>query len=355
MRRTIAFVCVLALMAALLAGCGGAKEEVAPVQKPGATTIKPGMPSLGTEGNQAPAEQPSGDSAGDQSSGGSFWDQAPSDQSSGNQSSGGSFWDQQPAASQGDYTVYVQVSDGWEDCYLWAWSTASGELFEAWPGEPMTQISDCWYAMDIPVEYDWIIVNDNGREYITQTQDISTGSEDAWIIWDNDMEGYLYNNTDTLGWYEEIFETMHISDEKKVSDYLNSMSAIRELETGMYLEMEFGFNSSGVQEFAFTYYYDLSGMTPTEVSEGVQNIRTGVQELFGHMACLELRDELHDEILVVTLHFRGMDDAANAKEMVTAVSEMVGMDASGMLDLNGRVILDSVFTLEEAGAYVKLR
>lgn len=318
MRRTIAFVCVLALMAALLTGCGGGTEEVAPVQKPGATTIKPGIAGV------APSTE----------------DTVPA---------------QKPAASQGNYTVYVQVTDRWEDCYLWAWSTAAGDLYEAWPGEPMKQISDCWYAMDIPVEYDWVIANDNGREYIIQTDDICTGGEDAWIILDNDTEGYLYNDTDTLSGYEEVFETMQISDEKKVSDYLNSMAAIRELETGLYMEMEFGFNSSGVQEFAYTFYYDLSDMTPVEVSEGVKNIRSGIRELFGHIGCLEIRDEIHNDILVVALHFRGMDDAANAREMVAAVSEMAGMDASGMLDRNGRVILDSVFTLEEAGADVKLR
>lgn len=359
MRRTIAFVCVLAMMAALLAGCGGGTEEVAPVQKPGGTTIKPGMPSLGTEGNQAPKEQPSGGSSGDQSSGGSFWDQAPSDQPSGNQSSGDqssgdSFWGQQAAPSQGNYTVYVQIPAEWSEAYLWAWSTTAGDLYEAWPGEPMKKISDCWYAMDVPAEYDWIVVNNNGWDDMTSTNDICTEGKDAWIIWP-DNEGYMLNTTSTWEYYDDKFESMGIEDQKQVSSYLNSLAAIRLAEDDLYMEMEFGLNSSGVQEYAFTYYYDLSDMTPAEVSEGVKNIRSGIREMFGHIGCLEIRDEIHNDILVVALHFRGMDDAANAREMVAAVSQLVGMDASGMLDRNGRVILDSVFTLEEAGADIKLR
>lgn len=332
-KKYIALLCVLVMLANLLAGCGS-KEETPTIKTPTITSITPGISNGGQVSN-------------DQSSGGSFWDQAPVEESS-----GGSFWDQTPVANQDTYTVYAQVTENWDGAYLWAWSESEGDLFEAWPGEPMNHISGLWYGMEIPVEYDMVIVNDNGDEFITQTWDLETEGKDAWIIWD--VDGYLYNNTGTDEWYDDKFESMKISDEKSVSGHLNTLSAIQEIETGLYGKMEYGFNSHGVQEFAYVYYYDLSGMSDAEISEGIQNIRAGSQEMFGHLGCAEVRDDLCNETLVVTFHFRGLDDTSNAREMVNAMSEMTGHDASGMLDRNGKVILDSVFTLAAAYFDVKL-
>ena len=332
-RRILALLCIVAILASLLAGCGS-KEETPTIKTPTITSITPDISNGGQVSDN-------------QSSGGSFWDQAPAENSS-----GGSFWDQAPVANRDTYTVYAQVTENWNGAYLWAWSESEGDLFEAWPGEPMNHISGLWYGMEIPVEYDMVIVNSNGSEIITQTWDLETEGKDAWIIWD--VDSYLYNNTGTDEWYDDKFEAMGIWDEKSVSDYLNSLSAVREIETGLYAKLEYGFNSHGVQEFAYTYYYDISGMSDAEASQGIQNIREGSREMFGYLGFLEVRDELRNDILVVTFHFRGVDDPDNAREMVSALSEMMGTDVSDMLDRNGNIILESVFTMENAGFDLKL-
>lgn len=160
MKRMTAFIAVLALLASLLAGCGGATEEVAPVQKPGATAIKPGAVSTAPPAEEAaPVQVP---------------EAAPEAQP------------QAPAPQTGSdyYTVYARENGTWGDLYLWVWSESLGDLYEAWPGEPMTREADGSYSMRVPVEYDFVIVNSGPGEQMVQTEDLYTESQDLWITFD---------------------------------------------------------------------------------------------------------------------------------------------------------------------------
>lgn len=60
-----------------------------------------------------------------------------------------------------------------------------------------------------------------------------------------------------------------------------------------------------------------------------------------------------NEHLVITLHFRGMKDTANVREMIYAFAQM-GADIGKMADSSGRLVLPDVQEMEAIGAYVKL-
>lgn len=316
-KRMFAILCVLALLTAMMAGCGGKKTST--VKMPEVSTIAPGAAvDIPAAIQQTPPAQ-------------------------------------QPVQGSGDtYTVYTQIRSSWKEAYLWAWSETEGDLFEAWPGEPMKKISDCWYAMDIPVEYDYVIVNDNGYPYTTQTQDLRTEAEDLWVIWcDDGDEGYFYNKTNTEELYEGAFLTMSISDEKDVSDDLSSMSVLMFVE-GITCEMEYGYNSDGVREFSYVYYIDMTDMNDSDIAATAEAFRSGqFQQVFGNVDCVEMRDELRNNHLVITVHFRDLDDPSNVKKMVDAFA-LAGTDFSSLVDQNGRFTLSSVWEMEEAGFYVKL-
>lgn len=174
MKRMTAFIAVLALLASMLAGCGGTKEEVAPAQKPGATTIKPGTASIAPAVKETvPAQEP---------------ESVPEAQP------------QSPAPQTGTdyYTVYAQEDGTWGDLYLWAWSETLGDLYEAWPGEPMTREPDGSYSMQIPVEYDYVIVNSGPGEQIGQTEDLYTEGQDLWITYKGSKYDVSYGGFTTV-------------------------------------------------------------------------------------------------------------------------------------------------------------
>lgn len=148
-KRIIALLCALAMLAGLLAGCGS--KEAPTVKTPSVSTITPGA----SDGTPAPAVQ--------------------------------------PAASS--YTVYVQAISSWGTIRLWAWSETEGDLFESWPGKTMEMGADGWYAMSIPKEYDYVIVN--GLDGNIQTQDEWTGGQDIWFTIAED--GYGVSDTKPSG------------------------------------------------------------------------------------------------------------------------------------------------------------
>lgn len=158
-KKIISLLCVFAMLACMLAGCGS--DEAPEIKTPEISSIEAGS-----------------------SSGGSFWDQ-PSNGSS----SGGSFWDQPTEAT---YTVYVKAYSGWGTARLWAWSeTGEGDLYEEWPGMPLHAGSDGWSYMTISQKYDYIVIN--GLDGEIQTEDEYTGGKDIWITIQAD--GYYVDTT----------------------------------------------------------------------------------------------------------------------------------------------------------------
>lgn len=78
------------------------------------------------------------------------------------------------------FTVHAKVADSWSEPNLWAWSAPDGtNVYEAWPGEPMTMGEDGWYTMEVPTWVNSLIVNANGGE--VQTEDLSVDAAEVWI------------------------------------------------------------------------------------------------------------------------------------------------------------------------------
>ena len=91
-------------------------------------------------------------------------------------------WGNAQPQQDGYYKVYAKVNTGWDDVALWAWSETLGDLVPEWPGILMDMGSDGWYVLDIPVEYDNVIINGNAGT--AQTEDLYTGGSSVWITVD---------------------------------------------------------------------------------------------------------------------------------------------------------------------------
>ena len=88
-----------------------------------------------------------------------------------------------PAQDFETYTIYARVPSDWTDPRVWCWdnATSSPPSQGAWPGNLiMTQNENGWYFIEIPVGYNYLLVNANGGSVQTQDMTIQT-SDEVWI------------------------------------------------------------------------------------------------------------------------------------------------------------------------------
>ena len=92
------------------------------------------------------------------------------------------------------FTVHAKVADSWKEPNLWAWSAPDGtNVYDAWPGEPMTEGEDGWYDMEVPTWVNSLIVNANSGE--VQTEDLSVDAAEIWItVEENGSFDFTYDN-----------------------------------------------------------------------------------------------------------------------------------------------------------------
>ena len=92
------------------------------------------------------------------------------------------------------FTVHAKVADSWKEPNLWAWSAPDGtNVYDAWPGEPMTEGEDGWYDMEVPTWVNSLIVNANNGE--VQTEDLSVDAAEIWItVEENGSFDFTYDN-----------------------------------------------------------------------------------------------------------------------------------------------------------------
>ncbi len=76
-------------------------------------------------------------------------------------------------------TVTVTAPSDWSNPYLWAWSDVEGNVFERWPGAPMTSASGS-YTMEIPDWVTGVIVSANNATIQTMDIIIEPG-KNVWI------------------------------------------------------------------------------------------------------------------------------------------------------------------------------
>jgi hypothetical protein len=88
-----------------------------------------------------------------------------------------------PAQDFETYTIYARVPSDWTDPRVWCWdnATSSPPNQGAWPGNLiMTQNENGWYFVEIPVGYNYLLVNANGGSVQTLDMTIQPCDE-VWI------------------------------------------------------------------------------------------------------------------------------------------------------------------------------
>lgn len=84
------------------------------------------------------------------------------------------------AKAEDTYTLYARVPSHWELPNVWAWTDAGVNVFDAWPGQVMTEVGDGeWYSVELPVSATNVLINYNGDSY--KTNDIKVNGTDVWI------------------------------------------------------------------------------------------------------------------------------------------------------------------------------
>ena len=66
--------------------------------------------------------------------------------------------------------VTVTVPEDWKNPYIWAWDDTIGDVYDKWPGAPMTSVDD-GYTVELPGWVTGVIINANNAG--VQTVDIS--------------------------------------------------------------------------------------------------------------------------------------------------------------------------------------
>ncbi len=75
-------------------------------------------------------------------------------------------------------TVYAAVPEAWANANVWAWGDGPTNVYENWPGEPMTKNDEGWYVLEVPGFFNGIIINDGS----SQTPDIAVEvGKDLWL------------------------------------------------------------------------------------------------------------------------------------------------------------------------------
>ncbi|MBR0207684.1 MAG: starch-binding protein [Oscillospiraceae bacterium] len=81
-------------------------------------------------------------------------------------------------------TVHARVPSSWRaPICAWAWKNTK-DVFDAWPGEPMSR-NGTWYEISIPSWANCVIINGSGGEVQTPDLGIEPGY-DVWIIANSD-------------------------------------------------------------------------------------------------------------------------------------------------------------------------
>ena len=90
-------------------------------------------------------------------------------------------------------TIKVATPANWESCYIWAW-TASGDLYDSFPGAEMTKGDDGFYFIDIETpEAISFLVSDNGADS-KKTADYSDGVTES-TCFDIDNNALVINSS----------------------------------------------------------------------------------------------------------------------------------------------------------------
>lgn len=84
--------------------------------------------------------------------------------------------------------IYAYVPIDWDTAGIWAWNNASGTgVYTTWPGQEMTLLDDGWFMVEIPDSADRVIINNLVASEGLQTVDLTVGTEDVYILIDDEV------------------------------------------------------------------------------------------------------------------------------------------------------------------------
>ncbi len=229
-------------------------------------------------------------------------------------------------------SVYVLAPQNWSDVRIWAWSDSEGDAFDAWPGEAMISMNDGWYIYDVPNWCTHVIISNGGAN---QTDDIPIAGDTEVFL----ELGVSAENPE----YLQFFMDRGLTDVCPVSDHLDNLSGVMEMEDGSVMKMEFGSQNDVLVEAAYTCYYNTSIYT----ADQKVLFANGIQETFQPMSNIPGASADYQDLgsyYRVTIHYTGIDDPAmlqqliqvglfppNAKVPITASSTRQDMEAEGYI------------------------
>ena len=83
-------------------------------------------------------------------------------------------------AAEDTYTVYVEVPDTWGTPNIWAWTDGGGNVYDAWPGEPLVEGEDGLYVAELPKTALNFLINYQGDA--NKTRDIKVTGVDCKVV-----------------------------------------------------------------------------------------------------------------------------------------------------------------------------
>lgn len=270
---------------------------------------------------------------------------------------GGVYWSSKKNET---FVVHVHVPDSWETAGLWAWSREKGDLFYSWPGAFMEYEGLGWYSYELPEWVDHVVIN--GQNGQVQTGDLVVIPYEVWIEIQEDGSAAAYyskpvqtgsynegmnTSTNSAYLYDQTFDSMKQSDFPVVSTALDILSVLV-VSPEQTIKYEYGYNHNGVQEMAVVYYYDVGDMSDDQIIERIARLREFYQEESADFNCAAVEDGLYDEYILLTVHFWGLDNPSNIRQ----VMDFMGMDTDPAQTYN-RIDLPDVLELEAMGYYVK--
>ena len=265
-------------------------------------------------------------------------------------------WNDAVPQQEGYYKVYAKVDTGWSDVAVWAWSETLGDLVPEWPGVLMEMGPDGWYVMDIPVEYDNVIINGNGGT--AQTSDLYTGGSSVWITVDATGEDMYFSKPSGSAApnapagtgsaeYDQVFRSRGISDLRVVSGGLNLIAGVK-VDGDAVQKMEYGYSGNTTEELAIVVYFDITGMSDSDV----QTARQWLQEAYADASSMPFCNtscERTGNYLRYIIYFQNLSNSSNAQ----LLAAYIGAGSSGLTS-DGKIPVPTAAEMQSLGMLVKV-
>lgn len=213
------------------------------------------------------------------------------------------------------FTVHASVPSQWASPAIWAWSEEA-DAFDAWPGEPLSLDAEGWYVAEVPEWVGYLIVN--GNDGSVQTADIPISSKDLWIIVDSDLTYELHYQEvelpDSGAAYDKIIEEYGLKDSASMFIMTKSQTAFIAVDSeGSIHKVVFGHNDDLIKQIEETIYLPMSGISD-EDKDAVTAYAQLMVETVESLGFCSAKRQLTDDYCIITITMSDMDNGANIQK-----------------------------------------